>query len=113
MGTSYTYELDDNPKLTTAQWVTEHLSRAFGVCITLRDGPFGLSSDEIEKHLEETIKESTKYHREELDKAQVQLDALEEYPETWKSLYSIAVKEMKAANRRSIRKAKKIKKRHQ
>ncbi len=112
MGTSYTYELDDNPKLTTAQWVTEHLSRAFGVCITLRDGPFGLSDEEIEEHLEEEVKRSTKYHREKLDTAQNQLDMLEDNPEAWKDLYSITIAGMKTATKRSIKEAKKIEDRH-
>ena len=47
MPTGYTAQIDDDPNLTTAKWVTEGLSRAFGVCVILRDGPYGLTEDEI------------------------------------------------------------------
>lgn len=113
MGTSYTYELDDNPKMTTSQWMLEHLTRAFGVCITLRDGPSGLSDEGIEEYLEEEVKRSTRYYRKELDKSQKQLDVLRDNPEDWKDLYAVTIDAAKATNKRSIRKAKKIKKHHQ
>ncbi len=113
MPTGYTAELDDHPRLTTAKWVTKHLSRAFGVCVTLRDGPFGLSPEEIEAYLEKEIGRSTSDHKENLSEAEETLKSIESDPEVWIGLHKAEVERLKKSNARSVKKASKTNRRHE
>ena len=113
MPTGYTAELDDNPELTTAKWVTQNLARAFGVCVHLRDGPYGLTEDEIESHLEDEIERSTRYHREKTDEALKTLKTINDTPEAWNDLYTSAVDRLQEYNKRSREEAETTKLRHQ
>ena len=97
MPTGYTSALDEKD-LSTAQWLTEHLARAYGVCMVLRDGPYGLSADEIEKHLEDEIERGTKYHRERLTEAKDLIEQVKANPKVLRELHSSVVKQRKEYN---------------
>ena len=113
MPTGYTVVLDENPELTTAKWVTEELSRNFGVCFVLRDGPHDLTEEAIEAYLKNEIGRSTSYHKEKISEAQETLKAIKVNPEVWNDLYASTVDELKKCNQRSIKEAKSTKQRHQ
>lgn len=112
MPTGYTSALDEKD-LSTAQWFTEHLTRAFGVCIVLRDGPYGLSADQIEEHLEKEVERSTQYYRENLMTTQKLIEQVKTDPKAiLRELYNSTVKQEKEYNTESIKKARETKKRH-
>lgn len=113
MPTGYTSELDENPDLTTAKWVTANLSRAYGVCVTLRDGPYGLSDDEIEEHLKKAVGRSTSYHKRKIKKAKKTLGIIKDDPEAWNDLYESTVNRMQDYNKRGKEEAGITKLRHE
>ena len=81
MPTGYTAMLDDNPELSTAQWMKEGIVRNFGVCVTLRDSKHDLDEKEIEKLLEENIEQSAKWYREKLVDTKNTIAEMEQNPE--------------------------------
>lgn len=112
MPTGYTAALDEKD-LNTSQWFTEHLARAFGVCIILRDGPYGLSADEIEQHLEKEIERGTQYHEENLKEAKDLIERVNADPKiALNEVYNSMVKQKKEYNTNSIKEARDTKKRH-
>ena len=112
MPTGYTNMIDENPEITTKQWVMEGLARAFGVCAILRDGPFNLSEKQIIKRLREN--DSNNYHQEELAKAKIDAKSIEIRSEhVWKALWKKSEAEKKKANQQSILEANKLKERHE
>lgn len=113
MPTGYTAMLD-NPKLTTAKWVTEGLARAFGVCVILRDDDRSLSEEQIEASLKEHVESSTRYCKEKLREAVEALAKLgEDQDKFWVDEYASTVKRMRKHNERSMKEANKTKLRHQ
>lgn len=113
MPTGYTALIDDDPNLSTAKWVTEGLSRAFGICVVLRDGPCGLTEDEIEEHLKKEIKRGTSYSRERLSETREKLKIIEADPETLNDLYASTVARLEDYNKRSMDEAKTTRLRHE
>ena len=106
MPTGYVMALDDDPKLTTAKWVTEGLSRAFGVCVTLRDHNMDLTEEQIEAHLEENIKRDAKYYVDALREANDAWAKFRENPaEFLKTSYDIYVKRTEKYNKKSVNNA--------
>jgi len=105
--------LDDNPKMTTQQWVMEGLARAFGVCVTLREDPFDLSEEQIKQRIVEDGKRDVDWYQKELNKAK------EEYSkqsirtkQEWKMAWLKHEAQKKKENAISITKAEKIKQCH-
>lgn len=66
MPTGYTSMIDDDPTITTKRWIMEGLSRAFGVCVSLRDDPFNLDEQQILARIANSEQQSIEYHQEEL-----------------------------------------------
>jgi len=113
MPTGYIAQIDDDPNLTTAKWVTEGLSRAFGVCVVLRDGPYDLTEDEIVAHLEKEIGRNTKYHKENISKARETLKVINNNPSAWDDLYTSEIERLHEYNKRSQEEATATKLRHE
>lgn len=113
MPTGYTTMLDDDPNLSTAQWIKEGLTRAFGVCVTLRDDNMDLSEEEIQKRLERNINSSAKYYIENLEKTKKLIKEMETNPDTFFSrAYAEYVETTDKYNKKSIEEAKQNTLRH-
>lgn len=112
MPTSYTAMIDEDPKLSTAKWMTEGLARNFGVCAVIRDHDRNLAEDEIEEHLKNMTERGTKYHREKLVETQEILKKLNSEG-AWRELYRSAMDKRAKSNAQSIGKANTIRIRHQ
>jgi len=112
MPTGYTATLDETPNMTTAKWVMESLTRAFGVCATLRDNG-DMTEEQIEAHLQERVDEAGSYHIDALKRVGETVTKLSDNPEKfWAEEYAKAVETMQAYNEKSIKEAKEIKTRH-
>lgn len=112
MPTGYTAMLDAHPRLSTAKWVTEGLSRAFGICVSLRDHDGGLTEEQIEEYLAGQVE--AKYEREKIAEAEDALRRISEDPDGyWPGEYASMVEKVKRGNARNAREAKRIKKRHE
>ena len=74
MPTVYTASLDENPAMSTKQWIMEHLTRAFGICIMLRDYRSDLSEREILDIMSQDT--GVDYAREHLEENQKKLKVL-------------------------------------
>lgn len=111
MPTGYTNSLDETPEMTTQQWIMEHLARAFGVCVTLRDDSFDLSEEEILRRLSNDS--SVEHHQEALKKANQESKAVSNRTtEAWKKLWKQSEAEKTESNNNSIAKAESIRLRH-
>ncbi len=100
MPTGYTDVLDKNPEMTTYQWTMEHLVRAFGICVTLRDYP-----DMTEKEVRAKIANdySLKYHKRELKNAKKLKTILaNRTEEEWKKLWETQEAEKAKDNNESL-----------
>ena len=114
MGTGYTYMLDDDSTLTTGRWIKEGLSRAFGVCVTLRDDDMNLTEEQITESLEARIKSSGKYYIENLEKTKKLIKEMKENPDGFFSKeYADYIETVEVSNERSRAKAKKNTERHE
>jgi len=112
MPTGYTAKIDEDPTMTAARWVTEGLSRAFGVCFSLRDSG-DMTADQIEEHLKENIERSTKYYRKELDKTEKILAYINEKPDTyWTTEYDTMVKQFTEYNQKNKKETTELNARH-
>jgi len=112
MPTGYTAKIDDDPTMTAARWVTEGLSRAFGVCVTLRDSG-DMTADQIEEHLKENIERSTKYYRKELDRTKKFLSYINKKPDTyWTTEYATMVKQSTEYNQKNKKETTELNARH-
>jgi hypothetical protein len=110
MPTGYTMELDGG-NLTTAQWIKEHLARAFGVCVMFRDDGH-MTEDGIKSALEkETL---NNYHVKEYIKATSLLDKYTNHTSTkdWIRMMNQENAEIRKNNNESIKKAKAKQKLH-
>jgi hypothetical protein len=79
--------LDRNPTMTTKKWVMEGLSRAFGVCVTLRDDDMNLTEEQIKERIAKDS--SIDYHQKELENAlaeqcKIAVRTAEEWQKLWK-----------------------------
>ena len=113
MPTGYTAVLDDDPRVDAAKWVTKTLSRAFGVCVRLRDHNFDLTEKQIEKFLEKAVEDDAKYYIElltETEKTLLEINVNSE--EFWKREYETSIKRIKDYNERSNKEASEKKARH-
>lgn len=112
MPTGYTVLLDDDHDLSTSIWVTEHLARNFGLLYHLRDGPYGLSADEIETTIVNS--DGTKYYKENLEKTAKAFERLHDDPDAfWKEEYDAEVKRLQKYNKQSQESADITKQRHE
>ena len=113
MPTGYTDMIDEHPRLTTAKWVMEGLSRAFGVCVTLRDDSMNLSEKEIEKRLQKEVDDGMSYYREKLKETDETLAKLHKNPKMfWDAEYAATVDRIKKRNAEQIIEKNKTKVRH-
>jgi len=114
MPTGYTAELDDNPELTTADWIKKHLVRNFGVCVELRDDGT-MTEEEIMKFLEKQVRDKTSnYYLIEYNKSVEELDKISNMGfDEKKKLYDKAVVRIQAYNEKNSEDAHKTKLRHQ
>ena len=114
MPTGYTAMIDDNPKMPTTQWIMEGLARAFGICVTLRDDPQGLTEEQIMKRLSQDTKNEVSYHKKELVKATKEAERLATRTETeWKRVWQNEERKKRTANKRSVKEADKSRERHE
>jgi len=79
MPTGYTAMLDDDPKMTTAKWLKEGISRAFGMCVDFRDIG-NMTESQILNAMDEKAKGAGSYHQNELDKVRVELEKIDKDP---------------------------------
>ena len=70
MPTGYTHSLDEQD-MDTGKWIMEHLSRAFGMCVCLRDESMDLTEEQIIKRIIES--ESIDYHLERFERSKEEL----------------------------------------
>jgi len=111
MPTGYTYALDEHPDMSTKQWIMEHLVRAFGICVTLREEDPYLTEEQIKQKLTENS--SIKYHEAELKKAQILVKEFDSRTEQeWKSLWEQSEIERKKDNKERIAKGRCLAQRH-
>ncbi len=107
MPTGYTYVLTENGGKKTRDWIMEHLARAFGMCIMLRDDPHGLSREEIKKRIKE--KEISDYHDKELKKVQEELAKYNEYTdEQWEEEYNTHAERIQKENEERIKESERV-----
>ena len=111
MPTGYTAMLDEEPNMTTSKWVMEGLTRAFGVCVTLRDNG-DMSEGQIEEHLRERVEEAGNYHIDALEKTQEEFRRLRYDPTYWDVEYASTVERVEGYNKDSIEKANALKIKH-
>ena len=98
MPTGYTSTLDNTEK-DTADWIVEDLSRAFGMCVMLREDNMGLTADQILAK----IKSDSNYHVKALADAKAELLMFEGLSETeWKNIMDIENKDIANSNRESV-----------
>ncbi len=71
MPTGYTEQLDKN-EMDTKTWIMEGISRAFGICVMLRDAKSDLTEKEIIKHLKKDADDS--WHIKSLAEAKAKLE---------------------------------------
>ncbi len=110
MPTGYTAALDDKD-LSTAQWFTEHLARAFGILFMLRDSP-DMTQEEITTKLREDVSKEG-YHVPKLAEAKAEVIRLEELSiDALKIIIEEKNDEIRAYNQDQIEKAAVVKARH-
>jgi hypothetical protein len=113
MPTGYTSMIDDDPKLTTADWIMTGLARAFGVCVTLRDDSFNLTEKQIIKRLSADGKRDVNWHKRELAKAKKKAEILKNRTEEeWHKIWMENENRKKTDNEESIARKIVMKKRH-
>lgn len=114
MPTGYTEMIDTHPKMTTKKWILTGLARAFGVCVTLREEPMGLTEAQIRERIAKDGQSDIDWHKAELDKAVSEMKTIGVRTETeWKALWQASEKHKKAHNALSIAEAEKIADRHE
>ena len=111
MPTGYTSELDETPNITTAQWIMENLTRAFGVCVTLRDNG-DMTEEQIESHLRERVEGDGSYYMDALKKTQEEFKRLRYDPTYWDVEYASTVERLEKYNKESIEEANALKIKH-
>jgi hypothetical protein len=74
MPTGYTAQLEEM-KYNTEKWLIQSISRAFGMCVMLRDDRQDLSEEEIIKKIKDDS--DSVYHTKELANATKELQTLE------------------------------------
>ena len=111
MPTGYTSTLDETPDMTTGQWVMESLTRAFGVCVTLRDSE-DMTEEQVEIHLRERVEDAGNYHIEALEKTQEEFRRLRYDQTYWATEYASMVEIKEKYNRESIEEASALKIKH-
>jgi len=113
MPTGYTAMLDDNPKMTTQQWIMQGLARAFGICVILRDESLNLTEEQITQRIAEDGKRDIGYHQTELNKAIEESVKLAKRTEVeWETAWQKDEQEKEQHNKNSIARAKKMTERH-
>lgn len=111
MPTGYTSIIDEHPKMKTKQWIMEGLARAFGVAVTLREESMDLTEEQIRQRIEDD--HSVSWNEKELEEAKQEATKLKTRTEKeWYNAYMESEKTKEKQNKRSINKAKRMKKRH-
>jgi hypothetical protein len=114
MPTGYTNELDENPDMTTEQWVIRTLARAFGVCVALREEPMNLTEEQIKQKIIEDGQWHVSYHLTELKKSKKLLKEIStRTDEQWETIWKKHETEKKKQNKQEIAETNKVKQRHQ
>ncbi len=105
--------IDDDPNLTTAKWVTQGLTRAFGVCIALRDESFDLTEEQVLSRIKEDNEHSISYQEKGLKEAQ-ETQALHKKMSDadWKEEWEVAARRILESNKRSMEEAARLRERH-
>ena len=113
MPTGYTCMIDDNPNMTTKQWILEELIRSFDVCITLRDESPHLTEEQIITKMREYDQENIDYCQKSLNEAitNAKLFATQT-DEEWKTAWKTYKDEVEQNNNESIIRAKTIADKH-
>lgn len=108
MVTGYTAVLDETDK-STRDWIMEDLIRQFGICVVLREEPFGLTEEAILKK----IKEESDYQERSLKEAKEDFTKYEAMTDgQWKKLMEKKNKEIVEDNERSRKEAMALKEIH-
>jgi hypothetical protein len=111
MPTGYTSMLEQNPNLSTEQWVLTGLARAFGICITLKEEPMNLTEKQILERLSED--DSVNYNIEAQAKAKADCELFaKRSEEDWRKAWELNEIERVKSNNESAKRTKKIADRH-
>ena len=108
MPTGYTAELDDKNK-TTEEWFTQDLVRAFGICVTLREEPLGLSKSAIRSKMEKDYDEEMRHHTDALKSAKVDYQKMKKYQQLqWKALTAMENVRRRESNEKEMTKTREL-----
>jgi hypothetical protein len=111
MPTGYTNELDERD-MSTEQWFLTVLTRAFGVCVTLREDGLNLPEKEVLKRLKEDS--TVDYYKKSLAENKAKLKEYLARSETdWVKAWEADEAERKQGNEERTKKAKIMADRHQ